>query len=181
MVYFKINEIIMIINITDQKVINSLLRENRNFDLVFTSGCFDLLHPGHIYFLQEMITKTKDLITKNKYKRELKTFVTIHSDTEIKKRKGKNRPVYNSIERSILLNALKGIDFVAVWDGWENITDLVFLLTPEFIAANEKSLQLTNWENNYVNVAKKIGATLIGVPISKNGISTTEVISRIIT
>lgn len=170
----------MIINVTDQKIINSLIRENRDFDLLFTSGCFDLLHPGHIYFLQTMIAKTKILLEKKKNVRELKTIVVIHSDEQVRIHKGKNRPIYNSKERSILLDALRDIDYVAVWDGWENITDLVFQLKPEFIAANEASLQLTNWENNYVSVAGKIGAELVGVSKTKERISTTEILSRIL-
>lgn len=67
---------------------------------VLVGGCFDVLHPGHVIFL-EKAKKAGD-----------KLVVLLESDEKIKKIKGAGRPIHNQHERAIVLKALKCVDSV---------------------------------------------------------------------
>ena len=71
--------------------------------VVFTNGCFDLLHGGHIHLLREA-KKLGDLL-----------IVAINSDASIRKIKGPSRPILEEEERAELLAALEMVDFVTVF------------------------------------------------------------------
>ena len=68
--------------------------------IVFTNGCFDLLHPGHISYLKEAKTLGDKLI------------VGINSDQFVKKLKGSGRPVFRLDERMQILSSLSFVDLV---------------------------------------------------------------------
>lgn len=72
--------------------------------LVFTNGCFDLLHVGHVRYLQEAKAKG-DLL-----------FVAINSDRSVKQLKGPSRPVQSESDRAEILSALGCVDYVAIFD-----------------------------------------------------------------
>jgi D-beta-D-heptose 7-phosphate kinase/D-beta-D-heptose 1-phosphate adenosyltransferase len=71
---------------------------------VFTNGCFDLLHVGHIELL--------------KYAKSLGDYlvVGINSDNSVKKLKGSSRPINNELTRKIILESIKYVDEVIVFD-----------------------------------------------------------------
>ena len=73
---------------------------NRDYRLVFTNGCFDLMHSGHLHILEVAKSKGDKLI------------VAVNSDESIKRLKGKTRPVLPLKERMELLAALDCVDFV---------------------------------------------------------------------
>ncbi len=79
------------------------LRLSRN-KIVFTNGCFDLLHVGHVRHL-EAASKLGDVF-----------IVGINSDASIKRLKGDNRPIYNEDERIEMLSALNFIDYITIFD-----------------------------------------------------------------
>lgn len=66
--------------------------------IVFTNGCFDLLHIGHITYLEEA-KKLADIL-----------IVGINTDDSVKKLKGPSRPIQNQNDRSEILAALKAVD-----------------------------------------------------------------------
>lgn len=68
--------------------------------IVLVGGCFDILHPGHIVFLE----KSKQVGDK--------LVVMLESDEKIKKIKGENRPIHNQKARALVLKALKFVDEV---------------------------------------------------------------------
>ena len=68
--------------------------------IVFTNGCFDILHYGHLKLLLES-KKQGDLL-----------IVGLNSDSSIKKIKGANRPINNNHQRSLMLASLSYVDFV---------------------------------------------------------------------
>ena len=68
--------------------------------IVFTNGCFDLIHRGHV----EVLSKTADLGEK--------LIVGLNSDISIKKLKGKSRPIIDENSRALLLAALTFVDAV---------------------------------------------------------------------
>ena len=72
--------------------------------IVFTNGCFDLLHQGHIDLLNKAGTFGDILI------------VGLNSDKSVKKLKGENRPIKNEKERANILSALKYIDYITLFD-----------------------------------------------------------------
>lgn len=80
------------------------LAENKNKKIIFTNGCFDILHLGHLEYLKEA-KKLGDIL-----------FIGLNSDKSIKLIKGKNRPINNQEFRWELLNSLKFVDFVEFFD-----------------------------------------------------------------
>lgn len=92
--------------ITDRKEIievrKRLKRENKK--LVFTNGCFDILHAGHVDYL----TKAKEMGDV--------LLVAVNSDNSVKRLKGKKRPITGEQERMYVLSQLKAVDFVTIFD-----------------------------------------------------------------
>lgn len=72
--------------------------------VVFTNGCFDLLHRGHLHLLSEA-KKLGDLL-----------IVALNSDLSVKKIKGPNRPILSQAERTELIAALEVVDYVTSFD-----------------------------------------------------------------
>ena len=71
---------------------------------MFTNGCFDLLHPGHIRLLEQSRSLGDALL------------VGINSDASVRTLKGAERPIMPQAERAELLAALEAVDVVAVFD-----------------------------------------------------------------
>ncbi|MBI9066625.1 MAG: D-glycero-beta-D-manno-heptose 1-phosphate adenylyltransferase [Salinivirgaceae bacterium] len=72
--------------------------------IVFTNGCFDIVHYGHINYL----SKAADLGSK--------LIIGLNSDNSVKRLKGKNRPINGEMERAILLASLIFIDGIIIFD-----------------------------------------------------------------
>ncbi|MGB7070321.1 MAG: adenylyltransferase/cytidyltransferase family protein, partial [Pyrinomonadaceae bacterium] len=72
--------------------------------IVFTNGCFDIIHPGHIALLEE----AKRLGTK--------LIVGINSDASVRAIKGPERPIMSASERASILRALTSVDEVRIFD-----------------------------------------------------------------
>lgn len=71
--------------------------------IVFTNGCFDLLHPGHISLLSRSALEGDALV------------VAINDDASVRALKGDTRPIYPAQERAEILLALRWVDFVTVF------------------------------------------------------------------
>jgi len=72
--------------------------------VVFTNGCFDLIHPGHVRYLQEARRLGDALI------------VALNSDRSVRELKGEKRPILNQNERSEVMAALNCVDYVTIFD-----------------------------------------------------------------
>ncbi len=72
--------------------------------IVFTNGCFDILHAGHVDYL-EKAHKLGDIL-----------IVGLNSDTSVLKIKGKNRPIIKQFDRAQLLAALECVDYVTIFN-----------------------------------------------------------------
>lgn len=79
------------------------LEKNRGKKIVFTNGCFDILHLGHVEYLNEAKAQGDVLI------------VAINSDESVRKLKGPDRPVNNEHDRGLMLLNLKAVDCVQVF------------------------------------------------------------------
>ncbi len=89
-------------NWDDAKSIIDAWRKKKD-RIIFTNGCFDLIHPGHLHLLSEAKKKGDRLI------------VGLNSDASVKRLKGFGRPVKDEKSRGALLGALKGVDLVVIF------------------------------------------------------------------
>lgn len=94
------------------------VRENKK--IVFTNGCFDLLHVGHVRYLKEA-KENGDIL-----------FVGINSDNSVKRLKGPTRPVQSESDRAEILDQLKSVDYVCIFDE-ETPMELIKLVEPEVL------------------------------------------------
>ena len=95
------------------------LKEQQN-SIVFTNGCFDLLHKGHIDLLNKASTFGDILI------------VGLNSDNSVKILKGKGRPIENEITRSKKLLEISNVDFVIIFNN-ETPKDLIIKIMPDVL------------------------------------------------
>jgi D-beta-D-heptose 7-phosphate kinase/D-beta-D-heptose 1-phosphate adenosyltransferase len=131
-------------------------------ELVFVSGCFDVLHFGHINFLRQAKAEGEKLL------------VVLHDDDSIKKKKGEGRPINPLGFRMELIKELESVDYVTSWHGWEDIADFVIELKPGILAVTEGNYE----RKSYQDVADKIGAKIIPLKFLKE-VSSSEIIKKI--
>lgn len=85
------------------KELTAFLEKNRGKKIVFTNGCFDILHRGHVTYLAEA-RKLGDLLV-----------LGVNSDASVKRLKGPERPINNETDRAFVLSQLKSVDFVEIF------------------------------------------------------------------
>jgi len=83
------------------KIISSLQKRGKR--VVFTNGCFDILHYGHAKYLEAAKSRGQVLV------------VGINSDASVRKLKGKNRPIVSQNYRAKMVAALESVDFVVIF------------------------------------------------------------------
>lgn len=92
-----------ILSLDQLRIERELLRQAGK-NVVFTNGCFDLLHPGHVRYLQQARALGDALI------------VALNSDRSVRELKGDKRPILTEAERSEVMAALACVDFVTVFN-----------------------------------------------------------------
>ena len=130
--------------------------------IVFTNGCFDIVHRGHI----EVLANTADLGEK--------LIIGLNSDSSIKKLKGENRPIVNEKSRALLLASLTFVDAVVLFSE-ETPINLISTLLPAVLAKGG------DYEIETIighEVVQNNGGEVILVPFV-NGFSSTDIIERI--
>ena len=96
--------------------------------VVLVGGCFDVLHPGHVIFL-EKAKRAGDLLV-----------VILESDQMVKKLKGEGRPVHTQKDRALILSSVRFVDFIVMLPflKFENQYDqVVSLIKPDIIATTK--------------------------------------------
>ena len=130
--------------------------------IVFTNGCFDLLHAGHLSsFLQAKAFG--DVL-----------FVAVNSDQSVKRIKGDSRPVIREKYRVDLLCALECIDYVILMED-TNPVNIIKAIKPDI------SVKGIDWEGKYIpekEVIESYGGSIKFIDLEK-GLSTTEIINKI--
>ncbi len=107
--------------VLDHIELASRLEAERNRSrIVFTNGCFDLLHVGHIRYLQEARSLGDRLV------------VALNTDASVQKLKGPTRPVQHELDRSEIMAALGCVDYVTLF-GEETPLKLIELLKPDIL------------------------------------------------
>ncbi len=89
-------------------------------DVVFTNGCFDILHAGHIAYLEKARLLGNFLI------------VGLNSDESVSRLKGASRPINNERDRADVLSALEAVDAVIIF-GEDTPKDLIEFLNPDIL------------------------------------------------
>ena len=90
-------------------------------EIVFTNGCFDIIHRGHI----EVLAQTADLGDR--------LIIGLNSDSSIQKLKGEDRPIIDEQARAIFLSALSFVDAVILFPE-ETPINLISMLLPDVLA-----------------------------------------------
>jgi D-beta-D-heptose 7-phosphate kinase/D-beta-D-heptose 1-phosphate adenosyltransferase len=72
--------------------------------IVFTNGCFDIIHAGHVEYLQEAAELGDVLI------------IGLNSDNSVKRLKGKNRPINSQIDRATVLSGLATVNYIVIFE-----------------------------------------------------------------
>ena len=92
-----------ILNLDDLRSRRAALKQSGS-SVVFTNGCFDLLHPGHVRYLRQARSLGDALI------------VALNSDRTVRELKGPGRPILTQDERAEVIAALESVDYVTIFD-----------------------------------------------------------------
>ena len=148
---------------TRQQLIQILKRERAwQKVVVTTNGCFDLLHVGHLRYLQAA-RELGDLLV-----------VGVNSDTSVKQLKGKNRPLVPEMERAEMLAGLTCVDYVVIFPELDPISLLSALQPDVHVKGGDYTLEQVT-ERQVVE--GNGGQVVVGLNIP--GKSTTHVIQTI--
>lgn len=101
-----------------QRRLQALRRRGKR--IVFTNGCFDLIHPGHVRYLRAA-RKLGDVLV-----------VALNSDRSVRRLKGPSRPLVRQRDRCEVMAALEMVDYVTVFDA-DTPYDLIALLQPDVL------------------------------------------------
>ena len=130
--------------------------------IVFTNGVFDLLHPGHVRYLQQARALGDSLI------------VGVNSDRSVRAIKGPARPITTEGERAELIAALACVDAAVVFDE-DTPWQLIAALQPDVLAKG------ADWAEDAIigrDIVEARGGRVVRVPI-ESGYATTSIIDRI--
>jgi D-beta-D-heptose 7-phosphate kinase / D-beta-D-heptose 1-phosphate adenosyltransferase len=147
--------------------LDSLLAERRQWKargdrVVFTNGCFDLLHAGHLALLEAARAEGDRLV------------VGINSDRSVRALKGGDRPIVNEAERAEALSALEAVDRVAIYED-ETPLRLIERLLPDVLVKG------ADWSEAQIvgaDVVREAGGSVVRVGLVP-GRSTTALVRQI--
>ena len=130
--------------------------------IVFTNGCFDILHVGHLHTLKESIQLGDKLI------------VGLNSDASVSRLKGKERPIVNQLDRSEMLAAFEMIDAVIIFED-DTPEELIQMIKPDVLCKGG------DWSiENIVgsDFVKSYGGQVVSIPFIQ-GYSSSSLIDKI--
>jgi D-beta-D-heptose 7-phosphate kinase/D-beta-D-heptose 1-phosphate adenosyltransferase len=148
---------------TDELAHHVALRRRQKQKVVFTNGCFDILHAGHVTYLEQAAREGDCLI------------VAVNSDASVRRlNKGPERPIIGEQQRAMMLGALEAVDFVVVFDE-PTPHALLERLRPDLLVkgGTYNHHEIVGWElvEAYGGMVKALGE----VP----GLSTTRIVERL--
>ncbi len=152
----------MIVTLKELKKILEKLRK-QNKKIVFTNGCFDIIHSGHIRILKKAKERGDVLI------------VGLNSDKSVRKIKGSKRPIMNEKDRALILDSIRYVDYVVLFDE-ETPYNLIREIMPDVLV---KGADYKLEEVVGADIVIKKGGEVFLVPLLK-GKSTTNVIEKIL-
>ena len=143
------------------KIVHKLRRQGKT--IAFTNGCFDILHFGHVSYLEAAKNKDRILI------------VALNSDRSIQEIKGNDRPIVPQKERAAVLASLSCVDYVTIFNEPTPLR-VIETLQPDVIVKG------ADWKGKDVvgaKVVKAYGGRVEFIRYVK-GLSTTQIIQKII-
>jgi D-beta-D-heptose 7-phosphate kinase/D-beta-D-heptose 1-phosphate adenosyltransferase len=130
--------------------------------LVFTNGCFDILHVGHVRYLAAARALGDALL------------VAINSDRSVRELKGEHRPILNENERAEMLAALGSVDYVTVFDAASPRSLIADILPDVLVKGGDYQLDEIHGREE----VERAGGRVLALPFVE-GASTTSIIERI--
>ena len=149
------------------KTLNELLPElsrhkQEGKKIVFTNGCYDLLHVGHVRCFQEA-KRLGDVLV-----------VGLNSDRSVRELKGAPRPIVLEAERAEILAALACIDYITIFDQ-DNPQDIITRVKPDILVKGG------DWTVDTIvgrDVVESYGGKVLSLPLTP-GVSTTTIVNDI--
>jgi D-beta-D-heptose 7-phosphate kinase/D-beta-D-heptose 1-phosphate adenosyltransferase len=150
--------------VLDWAAIDAFVAEHRmkGRRIVFTNGVFDLLHPGHVRYLQHARSLGDLLI------------VGLNADASVRRNKGPDRPITPEGERAEILAALECVDAVVIFDQ-DTPADIVRLVEPDVLVKG------ADWPTDQIvgrDTVEARGGRVVLVPVEE-GHSTSAIVQRI--
>jgi D-beta-D-heptose 7-phosphate kinase/D-beta-D-heptose 1-phosphate adenosyltransferase len=143
------------------------LKQIRNAEkdkkIVFTNGCFDILHSGHVLYLEEAKSCGDILI------------LGLNSDQSVKRLKGESRPINNELDRAIVLSGLESVDYVVVFKE-DTPYQLISEIQPDILVKGG------DWAIDQIvgsDIVKNRGGEVISLSFIE-GKSTTSIIKKVV-
>ena len=130
--------------------------------IVFTNGVFDILHPGHVRYLQDARREGDALV------------VGVNSDRSVRAIKGPGRPINPENERAELVAALSSVNAVVIFDEVDP-QQIISRLQPDVLAKG------ADWAADRIigrDIVEARGGRLVRIPLA-NGYSTSDIIKKI--
>ena len=131
--------------------------------IVFTNGCFDILHRGHVEYLTEAKACGDKLVT------------ALNSDSSVRSLKGEARPIQSQEDRAVILDALESVDLVVIFDQ-ETPAEIIKTLLPDVLV---KGGDYTPDTIVGADIVTENGGEIKVIPF-RSGYSTSSVIEKII-
>jgi D-beta-D-heptose 7-phosphate kinase/D-beta-D-heptose 1-phosphate adenosyltransferase len=144
-----------------RRIIGNLKTEGKR--IVFTNGCFDLLHVGHVRYLEQARSLGDILV------------VGMNSDRSVRILKGPRRPILPAEERAEILSGLECIDYITVFDEPTPL-DLITALQPHVLAKGG------DWTKEKIvgkEIVEDAGGKVVTIPFVE-GSSTTQIIETVL-
>ncbi|MBI5872921.1 MAG: D-glycero-beta-D-manno-heptose 1-phosphate adenylyltransferase [Candidatus Omnitrophica bacterium] len=144
-------------------LLKTILKAKKSKKVVFTNGCFDILHAGHIKYLNAAKRKGDILV------------VGLNSDASVNRLKGKNRPINPQNDRAEVLAALESVDFIVIFCE-DTPLELIKALKPAILVKGG------DWKKEDIvgsAIVESCGGKTVVIPYVKNR-STTKVINKIL-
>lgn len=129
--------------------------------LVFTNGCFDIIHAGHVNYLAFARSQGDALV------------VGLNSDASVQRIKGESRPIVDEQDRAIVLAALESVDYVVIFDQDEPADIIAEILPDVLVKGEDWSHYVSGREAVEANGGKVVLAQMV------KGRSSTDIIGRI--
>lgn len=142
---------------------NVKICRERGKKIVFTNGCFDLLHLGHVRYLRAA-KELGDILV-----------VGLNSDDSVRRLKGPGRPLINGAERAEILAALEFVDYVTIFEE-DTPINIISAVEPDILVKGG------DWPVEKIvggEIVTRRGGKVIAIPFTE-GKSTTGIIKRII-
>jgi D-beta-D-heptose 7-phosphate kinase/D-beta-D-heptose 1-phosphate adenosyltransferase len=161
-------KVLNILEIPDFFKKQELNLSKRKLKMVFTNGCFDILHAGHVTYLEKARERGDLLI------------VGVNSDESVKRLKGPSRPIVTLKDRVKVLAALECVDYVVPFDQ-DTPEELIKLLSPNvLVKGGDYKVDADPREKNGIigsDFVRSIGGQVVSEPLVP-GLSTTEIIKK---